>query len=76
MQTLNGHLVVYVPLREGGELLSRVTRGLSDPEGANLKIVIPTWLAEELSLAAGCDVSLSNRDGQFNIQRVLDAPDR
>ena len=38
VETLHEHLVVYVPLNQGGDRLMHLTRGLSDTEGDRLKI--------------------------------------
>lgn len=75
VQTLNGHLVIYVPLDRGGRQLASITRGLSDTEGAQLKIVIPEWLANEVGIQEGTDVSIDSRDGQFSLTRITHSGD-
>lgn len=75
VQTLNGHLVVYVPLDRGGRELVSVTRGLSDIEGADLKIVIPEWLAREIDVRDGIDVAIDCRNGQFSLTRIMHGGD-
>jgi hypothetical protein len=62
--------VVYVPLQKGGDRLAAATRGLSDIEGNQLKIVIPSWLAEDLAIKVGSIVAIDNPKGQFNIRTV------
>jgi len=75
VQTLNGHLVVYVPLDRGGRQLASVTRGLSDIEGADLKIVIPEWLAQEIDVQDGTDISIDCQNGQFRLTRITHSGD-
>ena len=74
VKKLHGHLVIFIPLDKGGRELSSATRGLSDIEGPDLKIVFPGWLAQELGLEVDCDVSIDIKNNQFNIQRQTVQP--
>jgi hypothetical protein len=69
IENLNGHLVVFIPLELGGAQLARITRGLGDVEDGRLKITIPTWLAEELSVREGTVVTVDNKGGTLHIHR-------
>jgi hypothetical protein len=68
VENLNGHLVLFVPLIAGGADLRSAARGISDIDGDLLKVVFPTWLAEDLKLKVGSRLVLDNGEGQLNIR--------
>jgi hypothetical protein len=65
---VNGKLTLMIPLDEGGAEFVDCSRGISEVEGACLKIAIPEWLAGMLRIDEGDIVSVSNWDGKLQIQ--------
>jgi hypothetical protein len=64
---VNGKLTLMIPLEDGRAELVACSRGISEVEGACLKIAIPDWLAGVLRIDEGDIVSVSNWDGKLNI---------
>jgi hypothetical protein len=64
---VNGELVLFVPLCDGGDELVACSRGISEVQGEFLKIVIPEWLAVLLRIEEGDLVCVHNADGTFHI---------
>ena len=69
VEAIEGKLVLRIPLAAGGNELIECSRGISEIVDDYLQIVIQDWLAKKLLLEAGCHVTISNKDGKFNIQR-------
>ena len=65
---VNGKLMLMIPLEDGGAEFVACSRGISEVEGACLKIAIPDWLAGMLRIDEGDIVSVSNWDGKLHIQ--------
>jgi hypothetical protein len=68
VQNLNGHLVLFIPLDEGGSALRWAARGISDTEGRYLKLTMPTWLVESVGATRGSRVIVEAIDGRLNIR--------
>ena len=45
VETVNGQLVLRIPLQEGGDKLAPFARGIGEVQGDDLVVVIPPWLA-------------------------------
>jgi hypothetical protein len=60
-------LVLRIPLDAGGAALVECSQGIADVEGEVLKISIPQWLADLLTVRVGDMVNVSNLQGRFNI---------
>jgi len=67
---VNGELLLFVPLTNGGGNLAERPRGISEVSGEFLKIVIPDWLAGILEIEEG-DLVRVESDGMLRIH----APD-
>ena len=67
VESLNGGLVLMIPLDAGGSELAEVARGIGVIDGEFLRITIPQWLAKKFGLREGSMVSVNNLDGKFNI---------
>jgi hypothetical protein len=65
---VNGKLTLMVPLEDAGAGCVACSRGISETEGACLKIAIPNWLAGILRIDEGDIVSVSNWDGELHIE--------
>jgi len=70
VELVDGKLTLLIPLAAGGDQFIDCSRGISEVQGENLKIVIPEWLAGMLRIEAGDDVWVNNADGKLNIQPV------
>jgi hypothetical protein len=64
---VNGKLTLVIPLEDGGAEFGACSRGISEVEGACLKIAIPEWLAGMLRIDEGDIVRVSNWDGKLRI---------
>jgi hypothetical protein len=64
---INGELVLFVPLGDGGDELIDCSRGISEVQGEFLKISIPCWLASVLRIEEGDLVCVHNAGGRFHI---------
>jgi hypothetical protein len=64
---VNGRLTLMIPLEDGGAELLAFSRGISEVEGACLKIAIPDWIAGMLRIDEGDIVRVSNWDGKLHI---------
>jgi hypothetical protein len=65
---VNGQLTLMIPLEEGGAKFAECSRGISEVEGACLKIAIPEWLAGMLRIDEGDIVRVSNWDGKLRVE--------
>lgn len=74
IERIDGKFVLMIPLDKGGVALADATTGISEIEGAFLKVALPDWLVEEIGLEEGDLVEVDNTDGMFNIDRA-DASD-
>ncbi len=70
VETVDGRLVLRIPLAAGGSQLVECSRGIGEVEGECLKVAIPSWLAEKLGIQVGSQVRVDNYDGKFNIHPV------
>jgi len=64
---VNGKLTLMIPLQDRGAEFAACSRGISEVEGACLKIAIPEWLAGMLQIDEGDIVRVSNWDGKLRI---------
>lgn len=64
------NLVLRIPLFQGGYEFKQVTEGISEIDGAYLKITLPQWLVNQLDLRAGSRVVIDNKDRKFNMVLV------
>ena len=67
VESLDGQLMLRIPLAAGGEALIECARGISRVSGGYLEIRIQPWLAEKLGISEGSRVVVDNRNGKFNI---------
>ena len=67
---INGELMLFVPLADGGSELALRSPGISEVQGEFLQILIPEWLAGLLEIEEG-DVVCVQSDGRLQIH----APD-
>jgi hypothetical protein len=74
LQIRDGHLVLLIPLDEGGDLLLECSKGISQVDGKYLKIVIPEWLAGLLRVEVGDLVIVENANGKFGMRAVHPRP--
>jgi hypothetical protein len=70
VEMLNGELVLLILLVEGGQQLIECSRGISEIDGDNLKVIVRPWLADMLGLEEGVRVWIDNRNGKFNLRRA------
>jgi orotate phosphoribosyltransferase len=70
VESVDGQLVLRIPLAAGGSQLVECSRGVGEVDGEFLKVTIPEWLAKQLNLRAGSHVSVDNYDGKLNIRAV------
>jgi orotate phosphoribosyltransferase len=70
VESIDGQLVLRIPLAAGGSQLVECSRGIGEVQGECLKVSIPEWLAEKLGISAGSQVRVDNYDGKFNIHPV------
>jgi len=70
VESVDGRLVLRIPLAAGGSQLVECSRGIGEVEGECLNVSIPAWLAEKLGIQAGSHVRVDNHDGKFNIHPV------
>jgi len=74
LEVREGQLVLLIPLDAGGNGLIECAKGISEVEGAFLKVEIPDWLAGVLRVAAGDRVVVQNTHGKFGIWAVNARP--
>ena len=70
VEKIDGQLVLLIPIAAGGDQLLRCSRGISEVQGENLKIVIQEWLAGMLRIEEGDLVTIDNANEKFNIRAV------
>jgi len=76
VESIDGKLVLRIPLAAGGSGLVSCSRGIGIVNGDFLDITIPGWLAEKLRICEGNLVAVDHKNGKFNIQRCGDEPTR
>ncbi len=74
VELIDGKLMLLIPLDAGGDQFIECSRGVSEIEGNNLKVVIPEWLAGLIRVEAGDLVTVDNENGQFSIRPVNARP--
>jgi hypothetical protein len=67
VESVDGTLVLLIPLDAGGAGLIECSRGVGVVEGEFLRVEIPDWLADKLRVVKGDIVSVNNVGGKFNI---------
>jgi hypothetical protein len=67
VESVDGKLVLRIPLAAGGDQLVAASRGIGVVVEDYLEISIPAWLAKQLKITAGTVVTVDNRNGKFNI---------
>jgi hypothetical protein len=69
IETVDGQLVLRIPLEAGGDKLAPFARGIGEVADGFLSVIIQPWLAEKLRVSAGSLVFVDNKDGKFTITR-------
>ena len=69
LQSIDGQLVLLIPLEAGGDKLAPFARGIGEIDGDCLKVIVQPWLAEKLRVSAGSLVFVDNKNGKFTITR-------
>jgi hypothetical protein len=67
VESIDGRLVLQIPLAAGGDRLVAASRGIGTVVEDCLQVSIPNWLAAKLGITEGTVVSVNNLDGKFNI---------
>jgi hypothetical protein len=74
VERIDGKLTLLIPLDAGGDQFIQCTRGISEVQGGELKIVIQEWLAGMLRIEDGDLVTIDNANRKFNIRAVNARP--
>ena len=74
VESLDGKLMLRIPLAAGGSELVACSRGIGIVDGEFLSIHIMDWLAKKLSIGESSIVSVDNADGKFNIRPADEHP--
>lgn len=74
VEKIDGKLMLLIPLDAGGDRFIDSSRGIAEVEGKYLKIIIQDWLADMLRIKEGSIVTVSHKDGKFNIQPLNPMP--
>jgi hypothetical protein len=69
VETVDGKLVLLIPLAVGGSELAPLTQGMGEIDGDFLKVTIPDWLAIKMGVQSGSKVCVDNTGGRFNMVR-------
>lgn len=67
VESVDGKLMLRIPLSAGGDMLQECTRGISYIQNDVLCIEIKDWLAQKLGISDGSEVTVDNAGGKFNI---------
>lgn len=67
VESIDGRLVLRIPLSAGGAAFVECARGISRIVGEELEVTIPDWLAEKLGICEGSTVVVDNREGKFTM---------
>ena len=68
VETVDGKLVLRIPLVAGGDKLLKSAGNIGRIEGDALRVDIPAWLAQKIGLGDGAIVVVDNQGGTFNIE--------
>jgi hypothetical protein len=68
VESIDGKLMLRIPLETGGRELVACSRGIGEVDGDFLSIHIKDWLAERLGMSEGSTVVVDNANGKFNIR--------
>jgi hypothetical protein len=68
VESLDGKLMLRIPLETGGRELVACSRGIGEVNGDFLSIHIKDWLAERLGMSEGSTVVVDNASGTFTIR--------
>jgi hypothetical protein len=68
VESIDGKLMLRIPLETGGRELVACSRGIGEVDGDFLSIHIKDWLAERLGISEGSTVVVDNANGKFNIR--------
>jgi hypothetical protein len=74
VEKIDGKLTLVIPLEAGGDQFIECSRGISEIQGAFLRITIPEWLSGTLRIEEGTLVSVDNENGKFNIHPINPLP--
>jgi hypothetical protein len=66
--SIDGKLMLRIPLEIGGRELVACSRGLGEVDGDFLSIHIIHWPAERLGISESSTVVVDNANGKFNIR--------
>jgi hypothetical protein len=67
VESIDGKLVLQIPLAAGGDRLVEASRGIGTIVEDCLQVSIPDWLAAKLGITEGTVVNVNNIGGKFNI---------
>ena len=67
LESIDGKLMLRIPLAAGGQALVACSRGIGVVDGDFLTVVIQPWLSSKLGVSAGSMMTVDNRNGKFNI---------
>ena len=70
VESIDGRLLLRIPLATGGAKLKRSASGISHVDGDFLIIVIQDWMSAKLNITEGSIVEVNDRDGRFTIVGV------
>lgn len=69
VESIDGQLVIRIPLTAGGDRLVSLALGVGKSDGKYLSVVIQPWLAEKLGILEGSLVVVDNRNGKLTVTR-------
>ena len=68
VESLDGKLMLRIPLETGGRELVACSRGIGEVDGDFLSIHSINWPAERLGISEGSTVVVDNANGKFTIR--------
>ena len=74
IESVEGKLLLRIPLAAGGTELIACTQGIGEVQGEYLCIHIMEWLAQKLDVSAGTFVVVDNANGKFNVRPASEDP--
>ena len=74
VETVEGKLVLRIPLQAGGDQFVECSRGISELKDGYLIVEIKEWLAGMLRIEEDDLVTVSNANGKFGITPVNPRP--
>jgi hypothetical protein len=68
LASVDGNLVLLIPLLAGGNQFIDCTRGIGSVEGEYLKVTIPDWMSSKMGFKNGTLLRINNEGGKLNIE--------